>query len=181
MSSLSAQDLPYDEIPDTPDSYTACHVMARMIDGLGYRYYWGTEGLTTNDLSYSPGNEGRPAREVLDHIRALSETMLHAVTHQVNMRPAQELEMSWEETRAATLNNLKSVSDILKRATDAEMETYKISFQRGDRMSSFDYWHMINGPIADALTHVGQIVSYRRSTGNPQSSKVNVFTGKNRE
>jgi len=36
---------------------------------------------------------------------------------------------------------------------------------------------IINGPLADALTHVGQINSFRRINGNP-CKKVNVFNGK---
>lgn len=40
---------------------------------------------------------------------------------------------------------------------------------------------MLNGPIADALWHVGQVVSFRRSSGNPFNSKVSVFSGKVRE
>ena len=38
------------------------------------------------------------------------------------------------------------------------------------------FWHIINGPIADAFTHVGQINSFRRLSGNPVP-KANVFTG----
>ena len=38
------------------------------------------------------------------------------------------------------------------------------------------FWHIINGPIADALTHVGQINSFRRLVGNP-TPKAQVFLG----
>jgi hypothetical protein len=38
------------------------------------------------------------------------------------------------------------------------------------------FWHIINGPISDALTHVGQINSFRRLAGNP-TPKANVFVG----
>jgi hypothetical protein len=38
------------------------------------------------------------------------------------------------------------------------------------------FWHMINGPIADALTHVGQINSFRRLAGNP-TPRAGLFTG----
>ena len=37
------------------------------------------------------------------------------------------------------------------------------------------------GPIADALWHVGQVVTFRRSSGNPFNSKASVFTGKVRQ
>jgi hypothetical protein len=38
------------------------------------------------------------------------------------------------------------------------------------------FWHIVNGPVADALTHVGQINSFRRLAGNP-TPKANVFWG----
>jgi hypothetical protein len=38
------------------------------------------------------------------------------------------------------------------------------------------FWHIINGPVSDALTHVGQINSFRRLAGNP-APKANVFVG----
>ena len=55
MIESNAQDkLPYDKIPDAPESYTAGSVVSRMIDGLGFRYYWATDGLRTEDLQYRP-------------------------------------------------------------------------------------------------------------------------------
>lgn len=39
------------------------------------------------------------------------------------------------------------------------------------------FWYLINGPIADALTHVGQISSWRRMAGNPQPKGVSVLWG----
>jgi len=36
---------------------------------------------------------------------------------------------------------------------------------------------LLNGPIADALTHVGQVISFRRTSGNPIPKGVNVFMG----
>ena len=39
------------------------------------------------------------------------------------------------------------------------------------------FWNMINGPLADALTHVGQINSWRRLAGNP-APKADVFRGR---
>lgn len=180
-TAMSAQDLPYHQIPDAPETYTAGTVAARMIDGLGYRYYWATEGLTDKDLDYNPGNEGRKCSDVLYHLQGLSEVIKNATLKKSNIRPAIKDSMTWDQTRITTLNNLKTASDILRKLTDAEVTALKIEFTRGEKTSSFDYWHMMNGPIADAMTHVGQIVSYRRSAGNPINSKVNVFMGKNRE
>ena len=51
MSAMGQSTLPFSEIPDYPDSYTPGTVMGRLIDGLGFRYYWATEGLSENDLN----------------------------------------------------------------------------------------------------------------------------------
>ena len=53
----SSEDLPYYEIPDYPSAYNASTVVARMIDGLGFRYYWATEGLREEDLNYKDVKE----------------------------------------------------------------------------------------------------------------------------
>jgi hypothetical protein len=38
------------------------------------------------------------------------------------------------------------------------------------------FWNLINGPFSDALTHTGQINSFRRLAGNPVAG-ANVFLG----
>ena len=44
------EELPYREIPDVDVEYTSGTVLARMIDGLGFRFYWATEDLRDEDL-----------------------------------------------------------------------------------------------------------------------------------
>lgn len=75
-----SQELPFYSIPPAAEHYTAANSISRMIEGLGFRYYWATEGL-------------------------------------------------------------------------------------------------INGPITDAIYHTGQVVSFRRTSGNPIPKGVNVFLG----
>lgn len=171
--------LPYHQIPDAPETFTAAGVTARMIDGLGYRYYWATEGLRSEDLAYNPGNDGKTCSEVLEHIAGLSNFILTAIHKEVNGTRKVPENMSWSEQRAFTLNNLKEISDILRETGD--VSECKIIFKREEKTSEFPFWNLINGPIEDAIYHTGQIVSYRRSSGNPSDPNVNVFRGKNRE
>ena len=44
--------------------------------------------------------------------------------------------------------------------------------------SEFPLWNLINGPIQDAVWHSGQVVAFRRASGNPINSKISVFNGK---
>ena len=46
--------LPYQEIPDYPNEYTAGNVLGRIMDGIGYRYYWATKDLTPDDYNFRP-------------------------------------------------------------------------------------------------------------------------------
>lgn len=176
-----AATLPFREIPAYPDSFSAENVVARMIDGLGFRYYWATEGLRPEDLAFRPSAEARTSEETIDHILGLSNIIVNAVKQQPNVRSGEETSpLSFEVKRKQTLENLKTASDILKGA-EASLAAYPIVFVNGDKRSEFPFWNMINGPIADALWHVGQVVSFRRSSGNPFNGKASVFTGKVRE
>lgn len=45
------------------------------------------------------------------------------------------------------------------------------------RIEGHPFWHIINGPLCDALTHVGQIRYLRRLLGK-QGPEANVFLGR---
>ncbi|MBX2815334.1 MAG: hypothetical protein KTR24_05040 [Saprospiraceae bacterium] len=181
IPSANPSTLPYHEIPEAPDTYTEGTVVARTIDGLGYRYYWATKDLRDEDLDYKPSEDSRTARETLDHIYGLSLTIVNGPQAKPNIRPMDNSQLKWEEKRNLTLNNLWKASQMLRHSHDGDMEDYKIIFQRGDQSSEFAFWYMLNGPIADAIYHVGQIVAYRRASGNPLHPGVSVFSGKTRE
>lgn len=176
-----APELPYHQIPDYPEKLTAGTSIGRVIDGLGYRYYWATKDLTEKDLNYDPGNDGRPPKDVLVHLYGLSLMLHQTAKNEPNIRPLPELNMTWEAQRAATLQNIKIASDIFKASTDEEIAAFKIIFQRGEQQNSVPVWNLFNGPLDDAIYHVGQIVSFRRSSGNPMNPFVNVFMGKTKE
>ncbi|MEM1122502.1 MAG: hypothetical protein AAGJ18_18800 [Bacteroidota bacterium] len=177
----TATNLPYHQIPDYPEKMTGGAAIGRVIDGLGYRYYWATEGLRAEDLAYEPGNGGQPVESVLGHLYGLSLMIMQSAKKEPNVRPLPENTMTWEEQRVATLQNFKAASDIFKAASDEEMATFDIIFQRGEEQNKVPVWHLFNGPLDDAIYHVGQIVSFRRTSGNPMNPFVNVFMGKTKE
>jgi len=178
MDSLSA--LPYISIEHTPEDFSGNSVLMRMIDGLGYRYYWGTEGLRPEDLAYDPGNEGATCEALIKHLYGLSEVIYNTVAQIPTERSSGIADLSFEEYRAKTLHNLKAASEILRTNKDLNLEDCNIKFKRGEKISSAPFWNLMNGPLADAIYHTGQVVSYRRTTGNPINPLVNVFNGKNR-
>lgn len=176
----TTEKLPYYQIPDAPEKFTAETVAARLVDGLGYRYYWATEGLRPEDLAFKPSEKGRTVDETLDHILGLTRTVANATSSTPNVRRDRE-ELTFEEKRKRTLENIKRASDNLRNAEEGAMENMKIIFQRGDTSNEYPFWNNLNGPIADAIWHVGQVVSHRRTSGNPLNPKVSVFRGKTRE
>jgi hypothetical protein len=177
----NSTDLPYYQIPDYPDGFTAANVAARMVDGLGFRYYWATEGLREEDLAFRPNDDARTSNETLDHILGLTKLMLNAVKKTPNINQTVNPVLNFEEKRRITLENIKLTSEILKASKPGEMEEFNIIFVNGDKIRQFPFWNQLNGPIADAIWHVGQVVSFRRSSGNPFNGKADVFSGKLRD
>ncbi|MDG2194206.1 MAG: hypothetical protein P8K77_05030 [Polaribacter sp.] len=166
--------LPYYEIPEAAKEYTAGTVASRMVDGLGFRYYWATEGLTAKDLAFKPNNEARTSEETIDHILELTQMIVNSTLQVVNGTP--QPKMAFIEKREKTLLNLQKASKILRNSTDVSQ--FKIVFKKGDNTTEFPFWNQLNGPISDALWHVGQVVSFRRSSGNPLPKGISVFSGK---
>ncbi|MGH1433777.1 MAG: hypothetical protein ACRBG0_04870 [Lewinella sp.] len=169
--------LPYRQIPDVPEKYNACTVAARMVDGLAFRYYWATESLRQQDLAYRTTPESRSSEETLDHIYGLANVVYNAVMEQPNISGSPREELTFTEKRTKTLNLLAAASERLKNSKPKDMKRFNIIFQRGENQTVFPFWNNLNGPIADALWHVGQVVAFRRASGNPFNSNVSVLRG----
>ena len=167
------QKLPYCEIPDySHEQYTAGTIIARMVDGLGFRFYWATQNLTKKDLDYRANIKGRSSEETIDHILGLTNYILSTALKQPIYKESYE-SLSFKEKREKVLLDLKKASDIFKEEVDFYKSEVIFSSQY-----KFPFWNLINGPIADALTHCGQILIYRRITGNPVNAKADVLSGK---
>ncbi len=172
-------ELPYYEVPEYPKEYTAGTVSARMVDGLGFRYRWATENLREEDLNYKPSDGARTTMETIDHLLGLSQVIVNATLKRPTDFTKEKAVLSYEEKRNKTLENFKRASQILMEA--ANLEDFKIQFVSGSGKSEYPFWNNLNGPIADAIWHSGQIASFRRSSGNPISPKVKFLEGKIKE
>ncbi len=173
---VSEKELPYHQIPAPPETYTAGTVVARMIDGLGFRYYWATHGLTADNLSYKPSDKNRTVDETVDHLYGLSRVIYNSAKKDINDRTVpQDVITSFDHKRRQTLQNLKMASDIFKKVTD--LTDHEIIFKNKNGTVKFPFWNQINGPIEDAVWHSGQLAVMRRAAGNPIDPEVNVFLG----
>ena len=164
----------YYEIPDAPKMYTPGTTAARIVDGLGFRYYWGTENLRPEDLVFKASDSARNVIETIDHIHGLTQVLLNAVNKRSHT--PKDLEgLSYVEKRQLTLENIRQASDILKSADISDMEGFDMIFSEERK---FPFWNLLNGPIADAIHHNGQIITMRRASGNPIYPRLSVLSGK---
>ncbi len=167
----------FSSIQEYPSQYTEHTVMQRMLDGLGFRYYWATHELTPKDLEFKPGEGSRSSEETLRHIYDLSR-MLHLTIHGEEVT-SDTLQYDFDTLRRLTMNNIEKSRKRLD--SQKALDSLQIIFRRGEQTRAYPFWNLINGPIADAIWHVGQIVSYRRLSGNPINPKVSMFSGKVRD
>jgi len=163
------QKLPFYELPESPQKFTAGTVAAKQVEALGFRFYHATENLTSKELDFKPNDEARTTKETIKHIYELSKIVLNATLNAPNIND--DTYHTYSDLRAQTLFNLKKASEILRETED--LNNLAIIF--GEHKMPF--WNIINGPVADAIWHCGQIASFRRQSGNPINSKVNHLTG----
>ena len=171
----------FKDISKYPTEINNGNIISRMINGLGYRYYWATEKLKENDLIYRPSKNAYSTKETLVHIFTLSKTVYNTTLSKINERPDIDIPSDYESIRNETLQLLEKASKNFSNLNSEELDQMKIKFNRGGTIKSFPIWNLLNGPIADAIYHTGQIVSFRRTTGNPIDSSVNVFMGSYRQ
>lgn len=171
-----AQESSFKSIAETETKFSSGNIAARMVEGLGFRYYWATQGLRSEDLAFAPVEEGRNSLQTVSHLYSLSRFLLHALEKQV-FDAGNAANMTFVEIRTETLQNLEKAVSILKNSKNSDFKNYNIKFADGRELP---FWNAINGPIADAIYHTGQIVLMRRMSGNPINPNISVLTGSER-
>lgn len=166
--------LPFSEISEYPTEFSQANIVSRMIEGLGYRYYWATKSLTEKDLNYKSSDDARSTLQIIEHIYSLTEMISSSFKN--NEYEFTLVKGTYNELREKTLLNLKYIQGELK--SNPDFSQLSLRFERGGTKMKFPFWNQINGPISDALWHCGQVVMNRRASGNPLQSGVNVFIGK---
>jgi len=157
-------ELPYYLIPDPPDTVSGVSVLIRLIDGLGFRFRWATEGLREHDYHFRPDAQCMSIKELIEHIWGLINLITVSLTGD-RANKSDNINL----VRKSVLDMIVDLRKTLLYMNDNEL--------KHARIHGHPFWHFINGPFADALTHVGQINSFRRLAGNP-TPDVDVFTGK---
>jgi hypothetical protein len=153
----------FNRIPPYPETVSGTTTIVRLLDGLGFRFRWSTEGLTDEDYGFRPAPDCMSIEELVGHVWGL----VNWVSQSVGLDGSERGDEA-AITRGRVLEIIHAIRDALCSMSDEDLKETTI---RG-----MPFWHIINGPISDALTHVGQINSFRRLAGNP-TPKAHVFTG----
>ena len=150
-------------IPTYPDHLSGTSVLTRLLDGLGFRFYWATEGLRAEDYAYRPAEDTMSIEELAIHVWALMNWVSSSALKKPHTKPK-----NGAAAREEALVIIHDLRETILAMSDKDLEKLLIQGK--------PFWHLINGPFSDALTHTGQISSFRRLAGNPVAG-ANVFKG----
>ncbi len=158
-------------LPPTPSNSNSGAILSRFIVAIGFRYQLATKGLTQNEEKFRPVEGSMNMIELLDHIYKVLTWAYKAFDKNTTIDYSFE---TLEEYRNGTLEICEAFRKKLIDMTDQEIEQTEVYLKRID--TTFSFWYLINGPISDILTHIGQINSWRRIAGNPVE-RISPFTG----
>jgi hypothetical protein len=51
----------FSRIDDYPDGVSAVGILTRLLDGLGFRFYWATQDLVEADYDFAPASSPTPS------------------------------------------------------------------------------------------------------------------------
>ncbi len=162
---------PYQKLPDPPKSINSAGILIRLIDSIGYRFHLATNGLTDNEINFRPVDGSMDMMELLNHMYRVLFWAYRAFNPDAKIN--KEIS-TYSEYHQGILNTCIAFSNYLEKMTGEEIEKVSVHLRRTD--TTYSFWYLINGPITDILTHIGQINSWRRIAGNP-CPRISPFTG----
>ena len=133
----------FHQIPQYPDNVSGTTILTRLLDGLGFRFRWSTEGLGEDDYSFRPAPDCRSIEELVRHIWGLLNWVCQSMLTE-RFRKQDDISL----VRRSILEMTHALREALTSMSDEDL--------RGVTIEERPFWHIINGPIADALTHVGR-------------------------
>ena len=124
-----------------------------------------TEGKTIGGfcaIVFRPSPDSMNQNELLNHIYRL----VSLINYTLGGKQSKPIEVdSPMEIRHATLMKILEAKRRLEKMDSSRLYNCNFYIEYYDK--TFPVWSMVNGPLCDALTHVGQIVSWRRLNGKP--------------
>ena len=154
----------YHSIPATPDEITAVNIICRMLAGMGFRFYWATEELTEEIYAFQPCDGAWSIGETVEHIWDILNWIYRAIDPAGKAKPG-----GIKQLREGALELIAILEETFSKMDNEELAAIQLLKQ--------PFWLIINGPLSDALTHIGQIATLRRIVGSPVPDS-NPFEGK---
>lgn len=137
-----------------PELSTDRDVLRHFLAALAYRFRHVTEGAPPGFPDLEAGAGVRTPRRIVRHMTGLLLMALEPLAGAAGAEARRDLgPLPWEEERRRFLQVLAA----LDRAVAGGAEP------RGDK----ELWQLWQGPMIDAMTHVGQLATLRRLAGEP--------------
>ncbi len=160
---MGAEKIPFYRMPDAPTGMSAGAMLGRLTDSIGFRFRWAAEGLGDADLAFKPAPDCMTQAELILHI--------HDLLVSAGRNAGMPEEDPIPESASCSLMCAR-VLDLCVRLS----ARYKSMSERDLARCSPQLWNMVNGPLADCLTHIGQMLSWRRLAGAPPAP-ADLFRG----
>ena len=144
----------YHTMPATPDEITAVNIICRILAGMGFRFYWATDELTEETYAFKPCEGARSIGDTVEHIWDLLNWTVRAIDPAGKAKPS-----GAKQLREDTLELIAILEETFSKMDNKALAAIQILKQ--------PFWLVINGPLSDALTHIGQIATLRRIAGSP--------------
>ena len=125
-----------------------------MLGGIGFRFYWATDGLSEETYAFVPREGVRSIGETVEHIWDLLHWTYRAIEPAGLVKP-----VGAQQLRQSTLELVANLEDMVSEMSIDDLAAIQLLKQR--------FWPVINGPLSDVLTHIGQIATLRRIAGSP--------------
>lgn len=150
----------YATLPPEPARVDAAGILTRLVDAIGFRFHWATADLRADDWPFAAADGAMSLRACVEHIHALLRRTAADFGLDLDATPADD-----EARRAAVLEACGALRERVAACSDRDLAAIP------------DLWRLIQGPLADALTHIGQIATWRRIAGNP-ARRVSYLRGR---
>ena len=143
----------FKNINSYPQKITVPSSICRMVDGVGFRYYWATNNLNEKTYLFKPGENRWTVRDTISHIWDTSNWIISSLANEEYEKPDNSVSL-----RDSVLQILYKIRSFFAVLNDNDLEEISIS--------KAPFWNLINGPIEDIISHVGAIDNMRRTAGD---------------
>ena len=167
----------FSQIEEYPTEVSVSTITYRIVDSLGFRYFWATEGLGDKDGAFEPGNGGRNLHQNLSHIYNMVDFIANFFEGETTVFPEKEHSLDLVDLRYKTLDRILEIKQKIRKMEGQFLEANSIRVEVNQEPMQFSMWHIYNGPLTDVFYHIGQVVSFRRTLGKPIDPAVQPFLG----